>query len=99
MDGAVCLVLRLRYINVAMEICMHHPIMGGEESTPTLPASLHNPVRVFLPLKEEQRRLFFIRVEGGLGGREVEGRGGREATNVWRKLKIEVLNAAKAEAG
>jgi hypothetical protein len=43
---------------------MQHPIMA-EGKTPTLPTSLHNPVRVFLPLKEEQRRLFFIPVGGG----------------------------------
>jgi hypothetical protein len=74
--GRFALSLGYVYINVAMEICMQHPIMAEGEESPTLQASLHNPVRVSLPPKEEQRRLFFIT---GVGGEKLKAGWGKGA--------------------
>jgi len=74
---------------------LHAPSNNGRRRLPPYKGSLHNPESLSsLHSRAEQKSLFFIM---GVGEKEkVEG--SLEATNVWRKLEIEVLNTAKAPA-
>jgi hypothetical protein len=73
---------------------LHAPSNNSRRRFPPYKGSLHNPERVFLLFRAKQKSLFFIM---GAGEKQ-KVQGSRETTNVWRKLEIEVLNAAKAAA-